>query len=57
MNITAAEVDHLKQWIGKQEVLNDSITIAPVRALSATLDRTDPEPKKGDHLPELWHWL
>lgn len=57
MNITATEVEHLKKWIGKQEVLNDSITVAPVRALSATLDRADADPQKGDVLPELWHWL
>lgn len=57
MNITAAEVDHLTQWVGKQEVLNDFITIAPVRALGATLDHPDIDPKNGDLLPELWHWL
>lgn len=28
-----------------------------MRALSATLDRPDPEPSKGTFLPELWHWL
>ena len=33
------------------------ITAAPVRALAATLDRDDPEPRPGDALPPLWHWL
>jgi 3-methylfumaryl-CoA hydratase len=28
-----------------------------VKALSATLDRSDPAPIKGTSLPELWHWL
>jgi len=31
--------------------------MAPMRGLSATLDRNDPEPKLGDALPPLWHWL
>jgi 3-methylfumaryl-CoA hydratase len=29
----------------------------PVAALAATLDRDDPEPRDGDVLPPLWHWL
>ena len=57
MNISPAEIDHLKQWVGRQETLNDTITLAPVRALSATLDRNDANPAIGDALPELWHWL
>jgi len=33
--------------------------VAPfaVRALAATFDADDPEPKNGDPLPPLWHWL
>ncbi|MDO9401937.1 MAG: MaoC family dehydratase N-terminal domain-containing protein [Polaromonas sp.] len=48
---------HLQGWVGKTETLQDDITAAPVRALSATLDRDDAEPVKGTLLPELWHWL
>jgi 3-methylfumaryl-CoA hydratase len=33
------------------------VTSGPVAALSATLDREDPEPQLGDPLPPLWHWL
>lgn len=33
------------------------MTVAPYLALSATLDRNDPEPAPGIFLPELWHWL
>jgi 3-methylfumaryl-CoA hydratase len=28
-----------------------------VTLLSATLDRDDPAPRRGDPLPPLWHWL
>lgn len=52
-----ATLAHLQSWIGKTETLSDDITAAPVRALSATLDRDDPAPMPGTALPPLWHWL
>jgi 3-methylfumaryl-CoA hydratase len=48
---------HLQSWVGKSEILSDDITAAPVRGLSATLDRDDPAPLPGTALPPLWHWL
>ena len=47
----------LQAWQGRSETLADDITAAPVRALSATLDRDDAAPVAGTRLPELWHWL
>jgi 3-methylfumaryl-CoA hydratase len=47
----------LQAWQGRSETLADEVTAAPVRALSATLDRDDPPPATGTRLPELWHWL
>jgi 3-methylfumaryl-CoA hydratase len=55
--MTELDVDHLRSWIGKQETLHDRVTRFPVAALAATLDRDDPAPQAGDHLPPLWHWL
>jgi 3-methylfumaryl-CoA hydratase len=51
------DLAHLQQWIGKTETRTDQITAAPIAALSATLDRDDPDPRPGDPLPPLWHWL
>ncbi len=48
---------HLQDWQGRTETLEDLITPAPLRALSATLDRDDPTPHSGTELPALWHWL
>jgi 3-methylfumaryl-CoA hydratase len=48
---------HLQTWQGRSETLEDLITPAPLRALSATLDRDDPLPIAGTPLPALWHWL
>src|SRR6266511_4256044 len=51
------DIDHLRSWIGREEVAKDVITPVPVAALAATLDRDDPKPRLGDELPPLWHWL
>ncbi|UUZ64127.1 MaoC family dehydratase N-terminal domain-containing protein [Polaromonas sp. P1-6] len=55
--VDATTLVHLQSWVGKTETLSDDITAAPVRALSATLDRDDTDPLPGTALPELWHWL
>ncbi len=55
--LDAATLAHLQGWVGKTETLTDDITAAPVRALSATLDRDDAPPVPGTALPPLWHWL
>ncbi len=55
--LDAATLTHLQSWIGKTETLSDDITTAPMRGLSATLDREDPAPVPGTALPPLWHWL
>ncbi|WP_019140948.1 FAS1-like dehydratase domain-containing protein [Noviherbaspirillum massiliense] len=51
------DIDHLRSWIGRTETLDDLVTPTPIAALAATLDRDDPQPRKGDALPPLWHWL
>jgi 3-methylfumaryl-CoA hydratase len=52
-----ALLPQLQQWNGRSETLHDWIAPAPLRALSATLDRDDPHPTQGTYLPFLWHWL
>ncbi len=49
--------DDLHAWIGNREEIADVITLWPVQALHATLDREGPPPAAGDPLPPLWHWL
>ena len=55
--LESAELAHLQSWVGRTETLHDSVTAAPLRALSATLDREDAEPVPGTAVPPLWHWL
>lgn len=51
------DIEHLKQWIGKTQTLTDDVSVVPLKALSATLDRHDPEPRAGDAIPPCWYWL
>ena len=55
--LDVATLAHLQSWVGKTETLSDDITAAPLRGLSATLDREDPLPVPGTAVPPLWHWL
>lgn len=50
------DMEHLRDWIGREERLDDVVTAARASALAATLDRDDPWPAAGDPLPPLWHW-
>jgi 3-methylfumaryl-CoA hydratase len=50
-------IDYLRGWVGKTESRSDLVTLAPIVALSATLDRDDPPPQVGTAIPPLWHWL
>ena len=52
-----ATLAHLQTWVGKTETLTDTITPAPLRGLSATLDRDADLTVPGSPLPPLWHWL
>lgn len=56
-SIDATALAHLQGWEGRTETLQDTLTLAPANALSATLDRTDASAARGSRLPALWHWL
>ena len=56
-SIDAQLLAQLQAWQGRTETLHDSIAAAPMRGLSATLDRDDEAPLPGSPLPPLWHWL
>ncbi len=47
----------LSEWIGRTDTRTDTVTVAPLVALSALLDREDPPPRPGDAAPPLAHWL
>src|ERR1700754_193404 len=48
------DIDHLRKWIGRREIVEDEMPVFPARALAATLDQ-EAAPTHG--LPPLWHWI
>jgi 3-methylfumaryl-CoA hydratase len=50
-------LDDMRAWIGRTQTVEDFVAPWPAKALIATLDEPDPEPRMGDPLPPLWHWL
>jgi len=50
------DTDDWQAWVGRAETRDDVITVAPLAAMAATLDRDDPLPDAGDPVPPLWHW-
>lgn len=51
------DMEMLATWIGRREVVTDTVAASPVAGLAATLDRDDPAPRPDDMLPPGWHWL
>jgi len=51
MDITAANLDHLRNWTGRTEQRDDVVTAAPLAGWIAALDRADdPAPAEGTEL-------
>ena len=50
------DIEHLRGWIGRQEIVEDEMASFPAKALAATLD-LESAPGRGDALPPLWHWI
>ena len=47
----------LRPWVGKQEVLTDTVAVRQVAAMSAALNLPEHCAVEGVALPKLWHWL
>lgn len=58
MTLANAVIDiaHLRQWVGREQVAEQTIAPFPAVALSGLLDHAAP-PAVGDALPLPWHWL
>ena len=55
--MAVSNLDHLRSWVGRSETVADEITAWPTRAMTATLDRDDPVPARGEPIPLGWHWF
>lgn len=45
------------QWIGRQEITDDELGLAPALAAAATFDDAVTRLGEGSALPPLWHWF
>ena len=52
-----ADLERLREWIGRTEEATDLVSAAPLRGLAALLDRAGPEPAAGAEVPPGGHWL
>jgi 3-methylfumaryl-CoA hydratase len=55
--VTERSLEGFREWIGRSETRRDVVTVAPLVALAALLDRDEPAPRAGDSAPPLAHWL
>lgn len=46
--MSALDIDHLRQWIGRTETARDLLTPRMVRELNVTLDRPAGDPQPGE---------
>ncbi len=56
-SLNKINLNELQDWEGREETREDQISLAPVRALSSTLDHNPSDFIKGGVLPPLYHWL
>ena len=52
----AVDIEHLRQWVGREQLVEQIIEPFAAVAMSGLLDRAAP-PAVGDALPLPWHWL
>lgn len=58
-SLTGSTIDvaALQQWVGREQVVEDTLALPPAQALAATLDLQEFTLGEGDPLPLAWHWL
>ena len=56
MNQAELSAEYLRQWIGKQEIIEETISAGPLRRMRATLDCESETINDGEVIPPLWHW-
>lgn len=55
--MSAIDLQHLRQWIGKTHVDHDVLSSRHARLMAATLGIPQSDLVSGYPLPPLWHWL
>ncbi len=51
------DTEQFSSWVGKSQRHTDILTLTPMTAMAATLDKRAMSITQGMELPPLWHWL
>lgn len=55
--MSAVDISHLREWIGKSQSDRDVLSTRQARLMAATLGIAQSDFVDGAPLPPLWHWL
>ena len=50
------DIDHLRQWIGREDVVTDTLTAGQAAGLHGLLDRPGEPPRQGEPAGDAGHW-
>ncbi|MEY5100056.1 MAG: hypothetical protein RJA36_2775 [Pseudomonadota bacterium] len=51
------DIGHLKSWIGRESLDEDTLALRHARLMAATLGQDSQALAEGAELPPLWHWI
>jgi 3-methylfumaryl-CoA hydratase len=51
------DIAHLRQWIGREHVDTDTLSLRHAHLMAATIGMPPSELRAGSPLPPLWHWI
>lgn len=54
--MSSIDLEHLRQWVGKEQTNTDLISLRHARLMAATLGIAADDMHEGKPLPPLWHW-
>jgi 3-methylfumaryl-CoA hydratase len=57
VNATALDLDHLREWVGREREDEDVASLRHARLMAATVGRPGPALEAGEAMPPLWHWI
>lgn len=55
--MSTVDITHLRQWVGREVLVSDTLSVRHARLLAATLGLPQDALQAGTPLPPLWHWI
>jgi 3-methylfumaryl-CoA hydratase len=55
--MSTVDMKHLRQWIGRESIADDTLSVNHARLMAATLGLPQAPFETGTPLPPLWHWI